>query len=231
MRIEIWVSKCVHLHAAISHETWIHLQLFPGAAGATRGEQSLCWSLQFCVQRLGRMRVRPPWTPQLDLLCWWWTRSGRPRSPQHEDFVSVGHRADAGSTDRPLSDSLRRTPQGPEVVCWGWRHDPNTDWLFSSPYQGKGSSLSPSPPVEMEKKWIWHKGGGNLLGHNFFDSAAQLNCTPSGGLCFHLAWNETPDHMFPLNGQLRGERARVWCVCHLVGDRRGHTPQFLCEIY
>lgn len=47
----------------------------PQLWGSWRGER-LSWSLLLWFQRRGRMQVRPPWTPQLDLLCQRWTGSG-----------------------------------------------------------------------------------------------------------------------------------------------------------
>lgn len=174
MRMGVWVSKCVHLHTGISHETWAHPYFFPlscrdkngGVGGGVSAGGCSSVSRAEVVCRSGHLE------PLSWIYCVGGGRGQVALLLPHEDFVSVGHRADAGSTDGPLSPSLRRTPQGSKVPCWGWRHDPNTDWLFSSPYQGRGSSLS--PPLEMVNKWIWHKESGNTFRHNLFDSAAPL---------------------------------------------------------
>lgn len=74
--------------------------VFP-ETGSDAGQATLNSSAGFIVSEVDRVRSRPLPSPP----------------HQHEDFVSVGHGADAGSTDKSLSRSLTRTPPGSEVAC------------------------------------------------------------------------------------------------------------------
>lgn len=119
-----WINVLVCV-LAVPTKTRALPPFLPFSSGAHRrggGGEASAGALLLCFQRRGRMQVRPPWTPQLDLLCRRWTGSGRappppPLPPQHEDSVSIGHGTDTGSTDKSLSRSLRRTLLGSEVTC------------------------------------------------------------------------------------------------------------------
>lgn len=64
---EIWMNKCAFCVQGMASQHW---------GGWWRGEK-LSLSLLLCFQRQGQMQFRPPWTPQLDLLCQRGTGSGR----------------------------------------------------------------------------------------------------------------------------------------------------------